>query len=73
MTLHDYAELVEYWADHPPAHLLAAVGLGRRPRPREPSDARTRQGGAGPSRDAAGLLDMAPSGVGSLETLRGLR
>jgi hypothetical protein len=28
MTLFDFEELAEYWAEHPPVHILVAVYLG---------------------------------------------
>lgn len=65
MTLHEYAELVEYWTDHPPSHLIDAARIGHRPRERRPP----------PSAPAgiAGLLQMAPGGVCRVEDLRGGR
>jgi hypothetical protein len=68
MTLHDYAELVDYWTDHPPPHLIEAARLGLRPRRRGMP-----AGAATPPSDAlGGLLNAAADGIGRLETLRRL-
>lgn len=76
MTLHDYAELLEYWADHPPSHLIEAARIGHKPRSRaplrpadRPSPARR---AAAPAAELGGLLGLAPHGTGTLEALKGL-
>jgi hypothetical protein len=55
MTLSAVKELMDYWAEHPPLHLLvaAALGCGRK---------------ADAAADFAGLAAMAPDGMLKLTT-----
>lgn len=55
MTMADYHELLAYWADHPPLHILAAAYFGIKPKTRSLAPS-----GAGPTVAPAGedLTDL---------------
>lgn len=81
MTLHDYAELVAYWLDHPPSHLIDGAMLDRKPPDRKHPDRPRRPGSPAPTTsppiaDAAGidgLLRLARNGICRVEDLRDMR
>jgi hypothetical protein len=63
MTLIDYAELCDYWADHPPVHLLAAAYLGVR--------GSSSRASAGASRGSGAARERVPSTNSGLRELLG--
>lgn len=82
MTLHDYAELVAYWLDHPPSHLIDGAMLDRKPPDRKHPDRPRRPGPPAPTTSPPpiagaagidGLLRLARNGICRVEDLRDMR
>lgn len=82
MTLHDYAELVAYWLDHPPSHLIDGAMLDRKPPDRKHPDRPRRPGSPAPTTSPPpiagaagidGLLRLARNGICRVEDLRDMR
>lgn len=72
MTLLDYEELVAYWSEHPPLHLLAAAYLGIGAREKRSHAGRDRGPAAKRSPDLGSLLSDLGPGFGAGDVHAGL-
>jgi hypothetical protein len=72
MTLFDFEELMTYWVEHPPVHILVGAHLGVGKRQRKPIPSTGSSSGRAPSSDLPTILAELGPGFGAGDIHAGL-
>jgi hypothetical protein len=72
MTLFDFEELMAYWAEHPPVHILVGAYLGAGKHQRKPIPSAGSRPGRAPSSDLQTILAELGPGFGAGDVHTGL-
>jgi hypothetical protein len=72
MTLFDFEELMAYWVEHPPVHILVGAYLGVGKHQRKPIASAGSRPGRAPSPDLQTILAEVGPGFGAVDVHAGL-